>query len=92
MLIGISIFIGLIIVWMIYSRYSINKEIGIELDMAQKDLPINTNIPPKEFARYASKHNLRCNVVMGVAIIEYDNKNIMVAQKDGQTFVYISEE
>jgi hypothetical protein len=47
MLTGILIFIGVIAIWLVWSRYAMNKEIGIEFDMVQKDNPIFTNVPAK---------------------------------------------
>lgn len=89
MFIGILIFIGLVIVWVVYSRFSVNKEIAIELNMVENDNPIITNIPVKEFVRYSKSHELRCNVVRGIAIVSYENKVITIVEKDRQTVLYI---
>jgi len=91
MLSGISILIGLAIAWLTYSRYAINKQIGKELVIVEKDTLVNTDISIREFARYARSHNLRCDVLQSIAIIYFEDKIITIVEKDDQTILYIQD-
>ena len=87
--------IGLIVVWLIWSRISINKHIKEVLEVVDVDKPIKSHASKREVIGYCQRNNIECIPSREYLIIDCFNsdKTITVKQdgsdRTGDTIFFI---
>ena len=94
MLVNILIFVGLIIVWLVWTGYATNKEIRKGLESVRKDHQYSSWVSVKEYIRYAEKQGLEAKFyrVQDNGFIVYGDKVITLVTQKGNTILFINAE
>jgi len=89
MLETIAIFLLVVITWINWSRYYVQKQIRKSLSDVGVGNPVRSHIQFKHFVKYFKIKNTQEGEVL---VFEYGDKKIHIGQDGNETVLYIKEE